>query len=414
MTTRKSGFQSERTSPVGNPTRRELLRMGLACGAACGAAGFVFFPARAAGQQDDVGANELEGPRLEGVARHAAMFWEKLDEKKVQCRLCPRECQIADVERGYCGVRENQGGEYQTLVYGALCSANVDPIEKKPLFHYLPGTTAFSVATAGCNVECKFCQNWEISQFRPEQVKSVSITPERLAETCKQRECPTIAYTYSEPTIFYEYMHDAAKAGRAAGVGSVMISNGYMQEKPLRQLCEQLTGVKIDLKAFTEKFYAEWCAGRLEPVKQTLLTLKKIGIWFEVVVLIIPTLNDSAGEIEEMSKWTAGELGPDVPLHFTRFHPTYRVTNLPSTPVGTLERCRDIARKAGVHYVYAGNVPMHEGENTRCHGCGEELIRRVGFRVVANRIEGEKCAKCGAAIPGVWTREGALGFRPRT
>lgn len=391
------------------PTRRELLRLGLACGAA----GLVWRPAWVVASQDAPGAIELEGPRLEGVVRHPAQFWEKLEEKQVKCMLCPRECRVADVERGYCGVRENQGGEYQTLVYGTLCSANIDPIEKKPLFHYLPGTTAFSIATAGCNIECKFCQNWEISQFRPEQVKSVHVTPERLAEICRRRECPTIAYTYAEPVVFYEYMHDSAKAARAARVGSVMISNGYIREKPLRQLCEHLTGVKIDLKAFTETFYAEWCAGQLEPVKKTLLTLRDVGIWFELVVLIIPTLNDSPAEIEELSRWTAGELGPDVPLHFTRFHPTYRVTNLPSTPVPTLERCREIALKAGVRYVYAGNVPMHSAENTACHGCGNELIRRVGFRVVANRIEGGNCPKCGAEIPGVWTREAALAFKPR-
>ena len=389
------------------PSRRDVMRWGLACGACALGAGRVL---RA---QDAAGAIELPGPKLTGLARHAALFWDERPDRRVKCRLCPRECEVADVERGYCGVRENQGGKYQTLVYGALCSANVDPIEKKPLFHYLPGTQAFSVATAGCNIECKFCQNWQISQYRPEQVESTLVPPAQLVAACKSRQCPTIAYTYSEPVIFYEYMHDTAALGRAQGVGSVMISNGYIQEKPLRQLCRQLTGVKIDFKAFTEKFYQEMCAARLKPVMSTLETLKDIGIWFELVVLIVPTLNDSLDEIKHMGEWVVKTLGPDVPMHFTRFHPTYRVTNLPQTPVATLERCRQIALDAGVHYVYAGNVPMHPGENTYCHNCKTELIRRIGFQVASNQLKDGKCPKCNTAIAGVWSQEQALGFKPR-
>ncbi len=392
-----------------HPTRRDLMRLGLACGAA----GALSRVSRLAAQDVAGDAAPMEGPRLDGVARHEALFWEKLEDNKIKCVLCPRECEVADVERGYCGVRENRDGRYQTLVYGALCSANVDPIEKKPLFHYLPNTTAFSIATAGCNIECKFCQNWQISQFRPEQVRSRLIPPQMLAAVCRSRACPTIAYTYSEPVIFYEYMHDAAAAAREQGIGSVMISNGYIQEKPLRQLCHQLTGVKIDFKAFSEKFYADSCAGKLKPVLETLEVLKDIGIWFELVILVIPTLNDAPDEIEQMSKWVVRHLGPDVPMHFTRFHPTYRMKNLPRTPVQTLERCRRIALDAGVHYVYAGNVPMHPGENTYCHGCRNELIRRVGFKVAANRIKNGKCPKCDTPIPGVWTQAQALAFTPR-
>jgi len=203
-------------------------------------------------------------------------------------------------------------------------------------------------------------------------------------------------------------MHESAALARQRGIGSVMISNGYILEKPLRQLCGQLTGVKIDFKAFSEKFYEEYCAGELKPVLRTLELLKEIGIWFELVILIIPTLNDSAGEIERMSKWVLEKLGPDVPMHFTRFHPTYRLTNLPQTPVAAIERCRKIAMDAGIHYVYAGNVPMHPGENTYCHKCQEEVISRVGFRVSANRVKDGKCPKCSAAIPGVWSQEQAL------
>jgi pyruvate formate lyase activating enzyme len=389
------------------PSRRDVMRWGLACGAcALGAA-------RMLRAQDAAGALELPGPKLAGLARHEALFWDELPDRKVKCRLCPRECEVADVERGYCGVRENQGGKYQTLVYGALCSANVDPIEKKPLFHYLPGTQAFSVATAGCNVECKFCQNWQISQYRPEQVESTLVPPPQLVGACKTRQCPTIAYTYSEPVVFYEYMHDAAALGRQQGIGSVMISNGYIQEKPLRELCGQLTAVKIDFKAFTEKFYQEVCAAKLKPVLSTLQTLKEIGIWFELVMLVIPTLNDSPDEMKQMGEWIVKNLGPDVPLHLTRFHPTYRVTNLPQTPVTTLERARQIALDAGLHYVYAGNVPMHPSENTYCHHCQTELIRRIGFQVASNQLKDGKCPKCNTVIPGVWSQEQALAFKPR-
>ncbi len=390
------------------PTRRDLLRMGMACGAAC-------LLGRGAGAvaQDAAGRNELEGPRLDGVVRHEAAHWEALADSRVQCRLCPRQCQIADVERGYCGVRENHGGRLQTLVYGALCSANVDPIEKKPLFHYLPGTTAFSVATAGCNMECKFCQNWQISQFRPEQVESVDVPPDKLVAACKTRGVPTIAYTYSEPVIFYEYMHDSAAAARQAGIGSVMISNGYIREEPMRRLCRHLTAVKIDFKAYSDRFYTDWCAGELKPVVATLKTLKDVGIWFELVILIIPTLNDSPDETRAMSRWVLEHLGPDVPMHFTRFRPTYRVTHLPATPIATLDRCRRIALDAGVRYVYAGNVPTHPGENTSCHGCHELVIKRVGFRIAENRLKDGRCPKCGARIPGVWSQEQALAFKPR-
>lgn len=403
------GTGSRRAGPGGS-SRRDLLRWAIAGGAT----GLLGRAGRLLAQQDAAGTGTLSGPKLVGVARHPAMFWEKLPQNRVRCTLCPRECEVADVERGYCGVRENQGGEYQTLVYGALCSANVDPIEKKPLFHYLPGTTAFSIATAGCNIECKFCQNWQISQFRPEQVESTVVPPERLVAACRSERSPTIAYTYSEPVVFYEYMHDTAALARQQGIGSVMISNGFIQEKPLRQLCKQLTGVKIDFKAFTEEFYVKWCSGRLKPVLRTLELLREIGIWFELVVLIVPTLNDSPEETRGMAQWVIKQLGPDVPMHFTRFHPTYRVTNLPPTPVETLDRCRRIALDAGVHYVYAGNVPTHPGENTYCHSCGRELIRRVGFRIAANNLQNGCCPQCQTTIPGVWSQQQALAFKPRS
>jgi pyruvate formate lyase activating enzyme len=283
-----------------------------------------------------------------------------------------------------------------------------DPIEKKPLFHYLPGTNALSIATAGCNFECKFCQNWQIAQFRPEQVESTTVTPEQVVKMAKDQGSPTIAYTYSEPVVFYEYMYDTARLGRYQGIGSVMISNGYIKEEPLVELCKYLTAVKIDLKAFTERFYRETCSGELKPVLDTLEKLKKIGIWYEIVVLIVPTLNDSEKEIREMSEWIKKRLGCDVPVHFTRFHPMYKIKNLPPTPVKTLERARKIAQELGLHYVYIGNVPGHEGENTYCPNCKKMVIRRTGFLIIENRLKAGKCSFCNYPIPGVWEMPPAL------
>ncbi len=343
-----------------------------------------------------------------------AAFYKPLDNLRVQCLLCPKECRVADRERGFCGVRENRGGVYYTLVHSRPCSIGAaDPIEKKPLFHYLPGTNAFSIATAGCNMECQFCQNWQISQFRPEQVRSRYLPPREVVRLARAQAAPTIAFTYSEPTIFFEYMYDTAKAARAQGVGGVMISSGFINGPPMRKLCEQLTAVKIDLKAFTERFYANVCAGHLQPVLDTLKTLKDTGIWFEIVVLVIPTLNDSRKELADMCQWVREELGPDRPIHFSRFYPTYRLRNLPPTPVETLTMARDIAMKAGLHYAYVGNVAGHPGEHTYCPRCRAVVIRRTGYATRLVGLWDGKCARCGQPIAGVWTQEQALHWRER-
>lgn len=330
------------------------------------------------------------------------MFYKKLNDMRIECEICPKACKIADRERGYCGNKENRKGIYYSLVYGQACAVHNDPIEKKPLFHYLPGTTALSIAAAGCNFECKFCQNWQIAQFRPEQVKSYTLLPHQVVKLAKEQGSPTIAFTYSEPVVFYEYMYDTAKIGRSQGIGSVMISNGYINEEPLLELCKYLTAVKVDLKSFSEKFYREVCSGELKPVLKTLEQLKKIGIWYEVVVLIVPTLNDSEQEIREMSRWIRERLGSNVPLHFTRFHPMYKIKNLPPTPLSTLERARKIAQEEGIYYVYLGNVPGHEGEHTYCPSCKKILIKRTGFFILENNLKGGKCSFCKQPIPGVW------------
>ncbi|MEN8154791.1 MAG: AmmeMemoRadiSam system radical SAM enzyme [Acidobacteriota bacterium] len=344
----------------------------------------------------------LMSPSLSGNVQSVpveAKYYEKLGEKKIKCNLCPHECRVADLERGTCGVRENRGGKYFTLVHSNPCAVNVDPIEKKPVFHYLPGTKSFSIATAGCNFVCKFCQNWEISQKRPEQVKSFTLSPAGVNMLAKKRGCRTVAHTYSEPVIFFEYMLDCAIEGKRRGIPNVMISNGFIQEKPMRELCKYLGAVKIDLKAFTEKFYKEFCSGSLRPVLDTLLVLKDEGIWFEIVDLIIPTLNDSDTEIKKMSKWIVKELGSDVPLHFSRYYPTFMLKNIPPTPPETVLKARKIALDSGVRFAYVGNM-ISDAENTYCPSCNKLLIERVGFHSSIKGMKKNKCKYCGEKIPG--------------
>ena len=355
-----------------------------------------------AGAQTAYASLDIDSANKDAFPAVEAKYYKQLEDERVECLLCPRGCKVADLERGYCGVRENRKGKYYTLIHSRVCAANVDPIEKKPLFHYLPGTKAFSIATAGCNIECKFCQNWQISQFRPEQVDNLKLSPEDVVSQAKNTDCLTIAYTYTEPVIFYEYMHDTALEANKAGIGSVMISNGYIKNEPLVNLCKQLSAVKIDFKAFSEKFYKETCNGELKPVLDTLLTLKEQSMWFEIVVLVIPTLNDSAKEFKAMCKWIKENLGTDVPIHFTRFHPTYKIKNLPSTPVKTLEKARNIAMGTGLNYAYVGNVPGHPGEHTYCPKCKDIIIKRIGHFIRDNSIKDNKCDKCKHVIPGIW------------
>ena len=331
-----------------------------------------------------------------------ARFYDKQAYRKIKCKLCPRGCAIDDRERGYCGVRENRGGTYYTLVHSRVVTAHIDPIEKKPLFHFLPGTVAFSLATAGCNVNCKMCQNWDISQVRPEQVRSNYAPPERVAVLAQQNSCPTIAYTYSEPVVFYEYVADTAEAAHRLGVKSVVVTGGYIQQEPLEKLCRQVDAIKVDLKGYSEKFYKEVVNGELKPVLDGLVTIRKHGVWNEIVYLVIPTLNDSETEFQGLAKWVKSELGPDVPVHFTRFHPEYLLKNLPPTPVETLERAKAVADAEGLHYVYIGNVPGHPAENTYCPKCRKIVVERTGYTVGTVHIHNNKCQYCQQPIPGVW------------
>ncbi|HXY01435.1 MAG TPA: AmmeMemoRadiSam system radical SAM enzyme [Candidatus Limnocylindrales bacterium] len=377
------------------PDRRTFLKLAaLPCFSACAAS--------CLGELPGFSLNAAPPPEEDSRFVVEAQFYEKLQYKKTRCKLCPRECVIDDRERGYCGVRENRGGSYYSLVHSRVCAAHIDPIEKKPLFHFFPGTVAFSIATAGCNVNCKMCQNWDISQSRPEQVRSAYVPPKDLATLAQQNRCPSIAYTYSEPVVFYEYMRDAADAAHALGIKSVVISGGFIQQDPLKKLCPGVDAIKIDLKAFSEKYYKEIVNGELKPVLDALVTIRKLGVWNEIVYLVIPTLNDSDTEFRALAQWVKTNLGSDVPVHFSRFHPEYLLKNLPPTPLETLERAKSIADAEGLHYVYLGNIPGHPAESTYCPKCKRVVIERIGFTVREIHLRKGECEYCQQIIPGVW------------
>ena len=336
------------------------------------------------------------------LSRQEARYYKKLSDQRVQCQLCPWQCIVEHGKRGMCDVRENRKGVYYSLVYGRVAAHHKDPIEKKPFFHFMPGSSSFSIATAGCNVDCKFCQNWELARRKPEDIPNVEFTPVEVVKYAKQWECQSIAFTYNEPTVFNEFVTDIASIGMREGLKHVVVSNGFINKKPLIDLCRVIDAYKVDLKAFTEDYYRNVVHGRLAPVLDTMVTLKSQGVWTEVVYLVVPTLNDNEDEIRKMVKWIYRELGPDVPVHFSRFYPKYKLRNLPPTPAETLERLRQIAMDGGLHYVYIGNLPGHEGENTYCVSCKKLLIGRLSYQIFQNNVKDGKCSFCGQSIPGIW------------
>ncbi|MFA5411306.1 MAG: AmmeMemoRadiSam system radical SAM enzyme [Candidatus Omnitrophota bacterium] len=332
-----------------------------------------------------------------------ALFYKKLDNQAVQCQLCPRYCYIAKAKRGFCGVRENRDGILYTLSFAKLVSRNdLDPVEKKPLFHFLPGSRTFSIATAGCNLKCKFCQNWDISQRRPEEVNYLYLEPEQLIREVKASGRRIIAYTYTEPTIFYEYMLECAKLAKAAGIKNVMHSAGYINEEPLRQLAKYLDAANIDLKGFSDDYYAQMSEGSLGPVLQSLKILKEEGVHLEITNLVLPGYNDDSQTIRRMCLWIKENLGADTPLHFSRFWPMYKLVALNPTPLETLDKAREIALAAGLKYVYIGNVAGHFAESTYCPRCKKVLIERKGYFISENNLKNGKCKFCGEKIEGVW------------
>ncbi|MBU0494922.1 MAG: AmmeMemoRadiSam system radical SAM enzyme [Chloroflexi bacterium] len=343
---------------------------------------------------------------------HKALLYEPLDENRVRCNLCAHRCTIApgkrDHGRGICHVRENRDGTLYTLVYGRTISQAVDPIEKKPLFHFYPGTGAFSIATPGCNLRCSFCQNSDISQMPRDRdlIAGTSATPAAIVAAAQRYECRSIAYTYTEPTIFFEYAWDIAKLARPANLANVFVTNGFMTPEMLRLFCGDsqpplMDAANVDLKAFTDEFYRQQCGARLQPVLDSLKLMKELGVWVEVTTLVIPGLNDSDAELRQIAAFIADELGVATPWHVSRFHPTYRLTDRGPTPLATLIRARDIGLSAGLRYVYIGNVPGSDGEDTFCYSCGQRVIGRWGFRITDYRIQDGRCAQCGTVIDGV-------------
>lgn len=333
-----------------------------------------------------------------------AYLYDKLADGKVHCLLCRHSCVIKPERRGLCGVRRNDGGTLNTLVYGRLIARNVDPIEKKPLYHLLPGSRSYSIATVGCNFRCRFCQNADIAQMphdRDGAIQGVSCSPEAVVADALDQDCRSIAYTYTEPTIYFEFAYHTAKLAHARGLKNVFVTNGYMSRLALEKISPYLDGANVDLKAFSSDFYKTYCSAQLEPVCRTLKHMKAMGILLEVTTLVIPGLNDDPGELAQLAGFIANDLGPETPWHISRFHPTYRLTDRSATSFQTLQNAYQIGRQAGLRYVYMGNVPGRGGESTHCHQCGELLIERMGFHVRSNRIVQDQCPQCQTPVYGV-------------
>jgi len=322
--------------------------------------------------------------------------------KRVQCELCPNECVLENNQVSYCRARMNKNGVLYSRVYGKPCAVQIDPIEKKPFFHFLPKTSAFSIATAGCVLRCKFCQNWQISQAGPEDTDTYDLPPDMVVRQAIFYGCRSISYTYTEPTVFYEYMYDTSVIARKYEIKNTMHTCGYIKAKPLRMLSKYMDAANVDLKAFTEDFYARICSGRLKPVLDSLIILKEEGVWLEITNLVIPTLNDDMKDIREMCRWILKNLGPDIPIHFSRFFPQYKMKNLPPTPLETLTEAMKTATDVGLRFVYVGNI-RHKGENTFCYKCGKMLIERIGYHIKQNNVSKGKCSSCSALIPGIWS-----------
>lgn len=331
------------------------------------------------------------------------------DKKNVECFLCAHNCHINDGKRGICQVRENRDGTLYSLVYGKLVSQNVDPIEKKPLFHFLPGSLSYSIATVGCNFRCSHCQNYDISQYPRRHEGAIlgdSATPEQVVATAQEYGCQSISYTYIEPTIFFEFAYDCAKLAHEKGIKNVFVSNGYTSPEATKKIAPYLDGNNIDLKAFTDKFYHEVCGAKLAPVLDTIRLMKELGVWVEVTTLVIPGWNDSDNELQQIARFVKS-VDPEMPWHVTRFHPTYKMTDRDATPPSTLQRARAIGLSEGLINVFMGNLPGDGGENTICPKCKESVIERMGFSIMAQNLKDGRCGNCGEPIAGVLSKSAA-------
>ncbi len=343
-----------------------------------------------------------DAPDTPGVFSKPASFQRVLSENKIMCTLCPNQCILSSGDRGICRSRVNVENQLYSISYGNPCAVHVDPVEKKPLYHFKPQSNVFSIACAGCNFRCLNCQNWEISQSRPEEMTTYRLFPDDVVEKTLESGSSSIAYTYSEPTTFYEYMLDTARLARDSGLSNIWISNGYINTEPLDRLCRVLDAANVNLKAFSDKVYLELNGGRLQPVLDTFELLNRRGIHFEITHLVVPGYTDQDIMMKQMVEWILSTLGPMHPLHFLRFFPHYRLNRLRPTPEDVLTRFRQTAMDMGMKYVYVGNVPEHEGNHTYCHACGKLVVERKGYRIMQFHIQDSKCRFCGETIPGIW------------
>lgn len=350
------------------------------------------------------GLNSSPGAK-KGFLRPVRSRWfEQLKDNQVKCRLCPKKCKLAEGQRAPCRVRENRHGYGYTLTYGNPALVQEDPIERKPFFHVLPGTRALSVSTAGCNLECKFCEVWDMALANPEEVFNYDLAPKKVVEHALVSKVASLSYAFGEPVVFYEYMEKIAGCAKKEGLLNLMHSAGFISPEPLKELSKRIDAANIDLKSFDPAFYRDVVGGRLEPVLETLKLLRGRGVHIEITNILIPTLNDDLKIIENMCKWIIKELGPDTPLHFARFYPLYKLSSLPRTPVSTLDRARQTAMDLGLKYVYVARVTGHQGENTFCPGCGKKIIDRIGFMIDRIEVKKGKCNFCGTSISGIWKK----------
>jgi pyruvate formate lyase activating enzyme len=325
-----------------------------------------------------------------------ARYWEAQGDR-VRCQLCPHHCRVADRHTGICGVRENRGGAFYALTYGKASAVHIDPIEKKPLYHFHPGEEVLSLGSVGCNLGCQHCQNYAISQARPDSMPLQYVGPEEVAQMCLESGCPGVAWTYNEPSMWQEYVVDASKDCKAKGLFTVLVTNGYVEEGPLREMCGCIDAMNIDVKGFTEGFYHKICKAKLEPVLRTCEVAHAAGVHIELTYLIITTKNDSEEEMRAFCEWCA-KLGKEVPVHFSRFHPDYMMMDVPPTPLRTMEKALALSKEAGLKHVYAGNISLGKGEDTVCPQCGALAISRHGFRIKLESYKAGNCAKCGASL----------------
>jgi pyruvate formate lyase activating enzyme len=381
-------------------TRREFIKKGVAGVAGITAAGYAlnYFWKRSMSLPEPF---DMKAPDRLWKWSREGYHYTKLGDN-VQCNVCPNNCILSPDDRSICRNKVNKGGKLYTLAYGNPCAVHVDPIEKKPLYHFLPTSSIFSIATAGCNFRCLNCQNWQISQQFPEKTQNVELMPNAVVANAIAKKCTSIAYTYSEPTAFYEYMYDTAKLASAAGIKNVSVTNGYTSREALKDLCQYLDASNVDLKGFNEETHRKLNSGKLKPVMDTLKRMKEEGVWLEVTNLVVPGWTDDLDEIGEMCSWLYKNIGADNPLHFSRFSPMYKLRHLQPTPLRTLEKARQLALDAGLHYVYIGNVPGTDAQNTYCPKCGKIVIERKGYVVAQDNVKNGVCEFCGEKIAGVW------------